>query len=1416
MTGWTRTEEEESDEEEEETYNTTSNSSSGTILPISITGYHSKPPSVPLPTPLPGPLTVPTESLNKGGESQQLEQRSKIPEHPREHQYQSDQKPNPATSQQPQPASLELVPPQDDPHSSGVKTGIKSANTVKFRDISLSQQDSLDLSSSDISSAMHSAEAPVGTEQQQSLSLIHQFNQMTIAKGRSALGHSTPLNTSSIMDYSLNPDHPDKHKPPANTNILPLDLDMDQYSGPQSQSSQQLQPPRQPSQRQSPPEDVHSDTTHPSLMELDSIDINSIDPTVPKKRNPGPRIFDKLVVRSLIRCQGRVGRAPALIDSGASSFFVSQRLLKRLRVSHLTEPCDPQEVNPAFGPASAIINQQITLNITIGSVTISECMFIVSQLYHDLILGTPFLKDYQEYIDWSAPSFDSIPATLASPTFINNVEFRRLARSKDNRISLCQIRFVGDTDKGVLPPEFQSYSDVVTNEPPGKLPPERSISHRIDTKPGTEPTARSPFNHSIKEEQLITKEVQKLIESGFIRPSSSPYSAPVLLIRKKDGSVRMCIDYRLLNQITVKNKYPLPRIDDLFHNLDGAQIFTILDLQSGYHQIRIHPKHIHKSAFSTKTGHWEFLVMPFGLTNAPATFQNYMNDIFRPFLGKFVVVYLDDILIYSRTREEHESHVRQVLELLRQHQLRASLKKCAFFQQSLEYLGFQVSAEGIAPTQSKVEAITKYPAPKTPKECMRFMGLANFYRRFVPHFSHIAAPLTQYMSSPKLTPWSPVEEAAFQQLNSKLTTPTLLITPSDNYTFVLTTDASNIGIGATLEQFDGSKKVGVVAYFSRKLQGAQLNYAVQDLEFLAIVEALKHFRPLLVGNHFILRTDHISLTYLHTQSKTPRGRIARWLDLLADYDFTTQYIKGSSNTAADTLSRVPINNIDIDSDYDELLQKVAQTLKTDPFFSDIIQHIEDPESPKHTKYSSQFSYDNELLYFLRFTASDDNHRRLCVPESSLRQLLITKAHNASHSGPYNTYLSLTADYYWPYMFRHIKKHIQKCNNCQRNKPEQRKTQGLLQPLEIPENRWSSVSMDFITGLPVSQHYDMILVVVDRLTKRAHFIPTKKSLTGHQLAQTFSREILRLHGFPTEIISDRDVRYSTFWNAYTTLFGARLSKSTAYHPETDGQTERLNRILRQLLRTFCYDNGVDWYFYIDQIEFAYNSAHQATIQTTPFTADLGYQPRQPALIRPPPRARIPENVESLAIKLKAILLRTQEYMASAQLSQQVQADKSRRPVEIKVGDSVLIHRSSFHSSSDRIMPLYVGPYLVVSQVGPNAFELDLPTTLKSHRVINVSKLRKFEYSEAYPTVPLPSIQYVLLNIHNIVSLALISNNGYYLQFVDSLPGHCVFITPSMWPQLPAALRDRLIRDYKAIRDSNQLPLQARDEPLHDGG
>jgi hypothetical protein len=366
-----------------------------------------------------------------------------------------------------------------------------------------------------------------------------------------------------------------------------------------------------------------------------------------------------------------------------------------------------------------------------------------------------------------------------------------------------------DTSGDVVPLVVREFLDVFPEELPG-LPPDREVEFGIELQPGAAPVSKTPYRLAESESLILKEQIQELLDKGFVRPSSSPWGAPVLLVKKKDNSRRLCIDYRELNVVTVKNRYPLPRIDDLFDQLGGAAVFSKMDLRSGYHQVRVKAADVQKTAFRTRYGHYEFLVMPFGVTNAPAVFMDLMNRIFLPYLDKFVVVFLDDILVYSRNREEHAEHLRTVLQVLRENQLYRKLSKCEFWLDRVAFLGHVITGEGISVDPEKISAVKEWPVPKSVPEVRSFLGLAGYYRKFVQDFSKIAGPLTKLTRKGERFVWSDVCETAFVELKGRLTTTSVLTIPDRSGGFVVYCDASGKGLGVVFMQYGR-----VIAYASR-------------------------------------------------------------------------------------------------------------------------------------------------------------------------------------------------------------------------------------------------------------------------------------------------------------------------------------------------------------------------------------------------------------------------------------------------------------------------------------------------------------------------------------------------------------------------------------------------------------------------
>lgn len=472
----------------------------------------------------------------------------------------------------------------------------------------------------------------------------------------------------------------------------------------------------------------------------------------------------------------------------------------------------------------------------------------------------------------------------------------------------CLYHLVRVNDPSAESPSLQSvpvvneFPEVFPEDLPG-VPPDREIDFGIDVLPYTQPISIPPYRMAPAELRELKEQLKDLLDKGFIRPSVSPWGAPVLFVRKKDGSLRMCIDYRQLNKVTVKNKYPLPRIDDLFDQLQGAKCFSKVDLRSGYHQLKVREADIPKTAFRTRYGHFEFLVMSFGLTNAPAAFMDLMNRVFKQYLDMFVIVFIDDILVYSRSEEEHASHLRIVLQTLKDQELYAKFSKCDFWLSSVAFLGHIVSSEGIKVDPQKVEVVKKWPRPMTPTDIRSFLGLAGYYRRFVENFSSIAAPLTRLTQKKTKFLWSETCEGSFEKLKDRLTSAPVLTLPEGTEGFVVYCDASRVGLGCVLMQHGK-----VVAYASRQLKNHEKNYPTHDLELAAVVFALKIWRHYLYGVHVDIFTDHKSLQYVFTQ-KELNLRQRRWLELLKDYDMSLHYHPGKANVVADALSRLSMGSL---------------------------------------------------------------------------------------------------------------------------------------------------------------------------------------------------------------------------------------------------------------------------------------------------------------------------------------------------------------------------------------------------------------------------------------------------------------------------------------------------------------------------
>ncbi|KAJ7947141.1 Retrotransposon protein, putative, Ty3-gypsy subclass [Quillaja saponaria] len=872
-----------------------------------------------------------------------------------------------------------------------------------------------------------------------------------------------------------------------------------------------------------------------------------------------------------------------------------------------------------------------------------------------------------------------------------------------------------DDFDGVL----KEYEGVMPDKLPQTLPPRRGIDHEIELVPGIKPPAKAPYRMAPPELAELRKQLNELLESGFIRPSKAPFGAPVLFQKKQDGSLRMCVDYRALNKVTVRNSYPIPLIADLFDQLSGAKYFTKLDLRSGYYQVRIAEGDEPKTTCVTRYGAFEFLVMPFGLTNAPATFCTLMNQVFRGYLDKFVVVYLDDIVIYSSTLEDHKQHLQLVFNRLRENQLFVKREKCSFAQKRIKFLGHIIEEGRVRMDLDKVKAIQEWKTPTSVTELRSFLGLANYYRRFVEGYSRKAAPLTELLKKGTVWHWGEPCQTAFEDMKLAMINDPVLALPDISKPFEVQTDASDYALGGVLLQ-----ESHPVAYESHKLSQAERRYTAQEKEMLAVIHCLRVWRHYLLGSKFIVKTDNTGVSHFFTQPKlTPKQ--GRWHEFLAEFDFEFEHKAGKSNQAADALSRKAelaamtyVAHISASRVATSMRERIRENLDKDPVAQAIINLAKEGKT-------RQFWVEDGLLMA--------KGSRLFVPKAGdLRRTLMKECHDtlwAGHPGWQRTYALLKQGYYWPQMREDAVNYSKTCLICQQDKVERKKIAGLLEPLPVPTRPWESVSLDFITSLSRVGDLSTILVVVDRFSKYATFIPAPKYCSAEDTAQLFFKYVVKYWGVPKNIVSDRDSRFTgTFWSELFNLLGSQLNISSSYHPQTDGQTEKFNGMLEEYLRHFASVNQRNWPKLLDTAQFCFNAQKSSATNRSPFEIVTGQQPLLPHTLDGPYTGKSPK-AHHFTKDWKQNIDIARAYLEKASKRMKKWADKGRRQLEFQVGDLVLVKLTKeqlkgLRGQDHKLIRKYEGPLPIVSKVGKVAYKIDLPPWMKIHPVIHVSNLKPY--------------------------------------------------------------------------------------------
>ncbi len=995
---------------------------------------------------------------------------------------------------------------------------------------------------------------------------------------------------------------------------------------------------------------------------------------------------------------------------------------------------------------------------------------VTEQPGSDIVLGIPWLRTANPMIDWTNETiaFLGTGTTRLHPIlkppqgveiFVMTSEEMREEFGGTNDAQVLWSREIQgghpkDPATAIIPKEYQEYKILFEEESDQEaLPKHQSWDHEIKLVDGKEPTKQSIYPLSAEKLDALRQYLEENMRKGFIRESQSPAGYPILFVPKSDGSLRLCVDYRALNNITIKNSYPLPLIAELQDRLQGAQWFTKFDIPGAFNRIRIKEGDEWKTAFRTRLGHFEYLVMPFGLTNAPATFQAFVNNVLRRYLDQFVIVYLDDILVYSKTKEEHVQHVKKVLQALKEADLRIKPGKSEFHVQSVQFLGFIVTSQGLRMDPKKIEAVTTWPTPKSKVEVQSFLGFANFYRRFIEGYSRIASPLTDLTRKDIPFVWTEKAEKAFKKLKELFTSQPVLVMFEPGKPITLETDASDGAIGACISQPDDKGRLHPIAFHSRKLTGAELNYEIHDKELLAIVDSFKQWRVYLEGPRHQVQvyTDHKNLLYF-TTTKVLNRRQVRWSEELSSYNFQIQYRKGSENSKADALSRradhmadrPQVNQAILQENPDgsivynrqnaatlridnrDLEKRVKLELAKDSVAQDIIENIED---------NADFEVTNGILTF----------QGLIYVPTRCRQEVIDDHHKSmvhGHQGSDKTIERISRTYYFPKMRKQVEDIIRKCDVCIRTKHNRHKPYGLLKSPSTPDRAWKSIALDFIVKLPKSKErvtgttYDSILVITDRLTKYGYFLPYKEATSAEDLAYTFLRTIVANHGLPDEIISDRDKLFtSKFWKSLVDQLGIHHKLSTAYHPQTDGQTERMNQTLEQYLRCYINYRQNDWVQLLPVAQLAFNSATTEVTSVSPFFANYGFEPE--TLKEPRGFAQLAQKATLQVGQLQLLQKELQKDIQFLSKRMALYANKKRvRGPTLKEGDKAYLLRRNIKTKrpSNKLDHTKLGPYRILETKGPVNYKLDLPTPMRIHPVFHICLLEPANADTPIQTEP----------------------------------------------------------------------------------
>ena len=1018
----------------------------------------------------------------------------------------------------------------------------------------------------------------------------------------------------------------------------------------------------------------------------------------------------------------------ALLDCGATHNFIDPRTVTSLAMGTrlLRKPLRVNNVDGTINKGGTI-SHYCNLRVRQGNTT-RKLGFYIANLGRDrLILGYPWFKEFNPVLNWRTSTLLGEKIELDTASYASRLRTLTVTPQQEE-----------EDQKSVhtaIPTQYHRHWKVFSEIASYRFPPAREEDHAITLKEDAPSTIDCKIYRQSEKELKATEEfIRDALAKGYITDSKSPYASGLFYRAKKDGKLRPIMDYRALNKWTIRDTYPLPLIGNILDHLQGKNLFTKFDIRWGYNNIRIKEEDRWKAAFKTPFGLFEPTVMYFGLTNSPATFCRAMKKMLRPLTLKYpgeLFDYIDDILIATKDNlPRHRQIVNDLLDLFAQESYFLRPAKCEFEVPQVEYLGLVVDGDKLSIDPKKADGLHNWPRTlHTVKEVRSVLGVLGYQRPFIPNYANIARPLIALTKKNQTFQWTSECRTALDSLINTVTSNPILRQPDLSRPFSLQVDASAYATGAILTQQDLRGKHQAIGFYSKTFNEAERNYDIHDRELLAVFRGLTHWRHLILSSSFetTVLTDHKNLEY-YRQPHHINRRVARYVAQLADYNFVLKHIPGITNKA-DALSRRPDYDDGSDDNKNVTVLPPNRFIRTTTLSclfarATSLSNLDDrvrahqllqPDLLSRWATTYSIKQEGELFWY--------NERLVVVEDSTLRRGVISLYHDsptAGHPGISNTTWAVARDFWWPALKKDVTEYVKGCTLCQSRKNQPNKPKP--SPFPIPSDKYTtpftSIAMDFIVKLPISNSYDTILTITDTFSKASIFIPCNETINAEQTAQLYLTYVLPHFGLPSRIISDRDPRFtSAFSKELCRSLSIDQNISTAYHPQTDGQSERTNQKLEQYLRIFVDYHQKDWRRWLPYAQYALNAWPNATTKKAPFELIMGYVPRVHQTLRP---TKVPTLDEHLK-QLKQVRQETAEALRKA-----AEVELPTRFIPYQVGTLVWLEGRNLHTThpSNKLAPRRFGPFPITRVISRTSYQLKLPPQWKIHNVFHASLLTPY--------------------------------------------------------------------------------------------